>query len=101
MGKRISRLGNFVWRHKYFWTLLAFAVVMGFLDPNSLMYRHRLRAENEALRNEIAQYDRRYVQETRRLEQLRTSEDAMETVARVSLLMKTDDEDLYIIEEER
>jgi len=100
MGKHISRFSKSVWKHKYFWTLLIFGGIVGFLDPNSLVHRYRLRAENEALRTEIAQYDKRYREDSHTLQKLRTSQDAMEDVARVRLLMKTDNEDLYVIEEE-
>lgn len=100
MGRHFSRLRRAIWRHKYFWTLLIFGGIVGFLDPNSLVHRHQLRADNEALREEIAQYDKRYAEDSRALHELQSSQDAIENVARVRLFMKTDNEDLYIIEEE-
>ncbi|MBR1732567.1 MAG: septum formation initiator family protein [Alloprevotella sp.] len=100
MGKRLSWIGRSIWRHKYFWTLLAFIVIVGFVDSNSLLERYRLHSANNALRAEIAQYDAQYQADTRALEELRSSQDAMEHVARVRLYMKTDNEDLYVIEEE-
>lgn len=100
MGKRLNSIGRSLLRHKTFWTIVLFVVYAGFLDPNSLLERYRLHSENAARRAEIADLDARYARCQARLHELGTSREAMESVARVSLKMKTDDEDLYIIEEE-
>ncbi|MBR1594335.1 MAG: septum formation initiator family protein [Alloprevotella sp.] len=100
MGKRLNNLGRSFLRHKTFWTIVLFVVYAGFLDPNSLMERYRLHSENTARQAEIASLDARYARGQARLNELGTSREAIESVARVSLKMKTDNEDLYIIEEE-
>lgn len=100
MGKRINRLGRHFWRHKYIWTIVAFILIVGVVDPNSLLRRYQLRKANEALRAEIAQYDAQYERDKHALHRLRNDQEAIEHVARVRLYMKTENEDLYIIEED-
>lgn len=100
MGKHLNSIGRSLLQHKTFWTLLLFTVYVGFIDPNSLMERYRLHSENNARRAEIANLDARYARSKARFQELGNSRDAIESVARVSLKMKTDNEDLYVIEEE-
>ena len=96
--KTLSRFGAAIWRHKYFWTLVAFLVHVGFIDTNSLVQRYQLHAQNNALRSEIKSLDRDYAAAQQALNQLHSSQTAIEDVARVRLYMKTDQEDLYVIE---
>ncbi|MBO5134037.1 MAG: septum formation initiator family protein [Bacteroidaceae bacterium] len=86
------------WRHKYFWATVLFIVILGFLDPNSLLQRYRLYQQNQALREEIAFYEEKYQRDTRELQELETNPEAVEKVARVHLFMKTENEDVYILE---
>lgn len=99
MGKKLSSLGRSVWRHKYFWTILLFIVLVGFIDSNSMLQRYRLTENNAALREEIHQYEELYNADSRTFRELQVSEEAVENVARVELFMKTDNEDVYVIEE--
>lgn len=95
MGKRISSIGRYILRHKYFWTILLFILVVGFLDSNSMLHRYNLHAENEAVRDEIAKYDKEYAKTSADLEDLMSSNEAIEIVARENLMMKKADEDVY------
>lgn len=86
-------------RHKYIVALLLFGLLVGGIDENSLWRLYEMRRDNDALRREIAEYDRIYADYSRQLEELGRPE-ALERVARVELGMHTDDEDVYIIKEE-
>ena len=99
MKRFFQSIGRGLVRHKTFWTIFVFAIYAGFIDPHSLLQYYRLHSENDARRAEIASLESRYKHHELRLEELTTSQDAIENVARVTLKMKTDDEDLYIIEE--
>lgn len=93
---KLPPIGSY--NNKYVWTLLAFVIVAGFLDENSLWRLHELRSTNHDLREEIAIYEDDYASSQDELQRLGKSPDAFEEVARVRLGMKSDDEDVYIIE---
>ncbi|MBO6189687.1 MAG: septum formation initiator family protein [Alloprevotella sp.] len=101
MGKKLSKFGSYIWKHKYFWTIALFIVIVCFIDPNSLYHRYQLRERNDQLREEIAQYDEKYAQDSRTLRELQEDQEAVENVARVRLFMKTDNEDVYVIDDEK
>ena len=48
----------------------------------------------------VAQYHKEYEHDTRELRMLETSAAAVEKVARVNLLMKNENEDVYVVVEE-
>lgn len=98
MGQKIKRFGLCLIRQKYLWTILAFIAIVGFIDPNSFWQRYQLHQQNEALRAEIKSYEDSYNADTRELQELERSQEALERVARVNFHMKTADEDVYVIE---
>lgn len=98
MSNPLSRITRSLTGHKYLWTILFFAVFVGFVDPNSFWQRYKLRQRNNELREEIKRYEDSYAQSTRELESIGSSQKALERVARVNLYMKTADEDVYVIE---
>ena len=94
---KLRRINSAIWRHKYIWTIVAFVVIVGFVDANSFYRRFTLNRENRALEEEIKRYDDKYKADTRRIEQLRSDPDAIIKVARENHKMKSDDEDVYYI----
>lgn len=98
MGSRLKSVGLRLIRHKYLWTIVAFIVLVGFVDSNSLWRLYEMRRENAQLREQIKQYEQLYHDDTRELYQLQHSQQAIEGVARVKLYMKRTDEDVYVIE---
>ncbi len=98
MGKKLKDVGLTILRQKYLWTILAFVIVVGFLDPNSYWHRYQLHLQNQELRKEIAFYEEKYAADSKELEALEHSPEAVERVARVNLSMKTADEDVYEIQ---
>ncbi|MBQ2123748.1 MAG: septum formation initiator family protein [Bacteroidaceae bacterium] len=98
MKQKLRNISTQVWRFKYVWTPLLFALIIGVLDTNSLMRRYEIRAQNEALRAEIAAYEERFEADRKELRALRNDPDVVEEVARMRLFMKTPNEDVYIIE---
>ena len=73
MDKLIT-IWSFICRRKYLITVVAFAVIIGFLDENSL---------------------------TKRLNELNSNPDAIEQVAREKYLMKKPNEDIYVFEDNK
>ena len=84
--------------HKLLWLFLIYIVIVVFIDENSLLNLHRVKSHNAELQNLITEYEQSYDADAKALQQLRENPEAVEEVARVRLLMKTDNEDIYIIE---
>ena len=81
MDKLIT-IWSFICRRKYLITVVAFAVIIGFLDENSLFRRL-------AYEREISQL------------KLNSNPDAIEQVAREKYLMKKPNEDIYVFEDNK
>lgn len=99
MGKKLNGVARFFKRHRYLCVIAIFVAIVGFLDSNSFWARYHLHSENVALRREIANYEKKYERDTRELNNLKNSQEAVERVARLRLFMKTADEDVYVLED--
>ena len=82
MSKLIS-IWNFICRRKYLITIVAFAVIIGFLDENSLVRRLGYEREISQLKEEIEKYRTDYEENTKRLNEISTNPDAIEQIAAV------------------
>lgn len=98
MSKNINDIWHKFCQHKYLWTILAFVLIAGFIDENSLYHFFRLSSHNSQLREEISAYEKEYNEARSELKRLGHSPCAFEEVARVRLFMKSEDEDVYVIE---
>ena len=98
MSKLIT-FWNIIGRHKYIITLLAFGVIMVFLDENSLVQRTKHQEEIKILNAEIAKYRKQFEEDTRKLKELTNNPEALEKIAREKYLMKKPNEDIFIFEE--
>ena len=92
----IQTVWGFVRRHKYFVVIAFFAIMVGFVDENSFWDRHQRIQEINALKAEMTGYQNRFEQDTRALEELRKSPEAVVRVAREQYLMKYPKEDVYV-----
>ncbi|MDO5075380.1 MAG: septum formation initiator family protein [Bacteroidales bacterium] len=99
MSRFLSLLAH-LWQFRSLIAFLFFVVTVGFLDENSFYNYYRLWSKNKELTAEIKQYEKQYEADTRALHQMATSPEAVEKVARVNLLMKTSNEDIYVVVEE-
>jgi cell division protein FtsB len=93
-------VGVYLSKFKYVITVLFFVIVLGFVGENSFVNRYKHKQEIEALTEEIAKYQQQFDRDTERLEELSTSEEALEKIARERYFMSEDDEDVFIFEEE-
>ena len=100
MGKLIS-IWEFICRRKYLITIVAFAVIIVFLDENSLLRRLGYEREISQLKEEIEKYRADYEENTKRLNELNSNPDAIEQVAREKYLMKKPNEDIYVFEDNK
>ncbi|MCD8183173.1 MAG: septum formation initiator family protein [Bacteroides sp.] len=97
---QLTSLWAFVRRRKYLITLVLFAVLVGFLDENSIVRRLGYYREETRLREEIDKYRAEYEENTARLNELAADSGAIERIAREKYLMKKPNEDIYIFEED-
>ena len=67
---KLASLWSFVRKHKYLITLALFAVIIGFLDENSVVRRLGYAREESRLRDEIEKYRKEYEENTERLNEL-------------------------------
>ncbi len=91
---------HIVGRNKYLIAVSVFLLIFVFLDENNLIRRFQHKQEIRTLNEEIEKYRGIYVRDTERLNQLETNPEAIEKIAREKYLMKTANEDIYIIEGE-
>ena len=96
---RLKRLWDIIGYHKYIITLLAFGVIMVFLDENSLIQRAKHQEEINTLNSEIARYRKQFEEDTKKLKELTSNPEALEKIAREKYLMKKPNEDVFIFEE--
>ncbi len=80
---------------------MTFAIIIGFLDENSIMHRVAYAREISHLQEEIQKYRNEYNESTKRLNELTTNPEAIEQIAREKYLMKKPDEDIYVFEEDK
>ena len=97
MDKLIT-IWSFICRRKYLITVVAFAVIIGFLDENSLFRRLGYEREISQLKEK---YRADYEENTKRLNELNSNPDAIEQVAREKYLMKKPNEDIYVFEDNK
>ena len=96
---KLMTLWNYIRRHKYLITVVAFLVIIVFLDENSLIQRAQHRQEINDLTTEIAKYRKQYEEDTERLKELTNSPEALEKISREKYFMKKPNEDIFIFEE--
>lgn len=97
MKKVLKQIFSRLSKHNCLWLTIFFVVLIGFVDSNSVVRRIELLQTNNELRQEILKYETKYNEDTRELEKLDNSPEAVERVARMKLLMKSNDEDIYVI----
>lgn len=95
---KLLNVWDFIGKHKYLITIVAFGVIMGFLDENSVVRRMQYTQEISTLNKEIEKYRAEYEESTARLNELVTNPEAIEQIAREKYRMKKPDEDIYVFE---
>lgn len=77
-----------------------FIVAIGFIGESSIVNRISQWHEISKLESEISEYDRKFEADKQMLDALKHDHEAVKEVARSRYYMKTDNEDIFIIEEE-
>ena len=87
------------WINKYTITLLIFAIIIIFIDDNSLIDRYKAYREKQHLKKEIAEYKKQIEKDQAFLDAIKSDSDVLEKFAREEYKMKAANEDVYIIKE--
>lgn len=91
---------RWLFKLKYIIALCVFVGAIGFLGEASIVNRISQQQEISKLKGEIADYNRRFEQDKEKLDALKNDHDAVKEVARERYYMKTDNEDIFIIEDD-
>ena len=97
MGKMKDFFGR-VGRYKYVITIVAFLLIICFLDQNNLMLRWKYRQQRVSLEKEIEYYEAVRDSSLRGLQQLEKDSGNLERIAREKYGMHLPDEDIFIIQ---
>lgn len=95
---KLKKIFRVLVHHKYITTLVLFACLIGFLDPNSLYVRYQLYQEERDLQSQIDAYNDQFNRDTKLYKELLSDPDAVVRVAREKYYMKQPNEDLYIFQ---
>ncbi len=100
--KKIMDLGvvKFVW-NRYFILTLAFGIWMFFFDQNSFFVHRELDKQIKLLEVDESYYQEHLDTETEKLNQLNSNPAEIERIAREKHFLKKDDEDIFIIQQEK
>ena len=85
---------------KYVIALVVFIIAIGFVGESSIVNRLGQQREISKLKEEIDEYNRKFEQDRKTLEALKHDPEAVKEVARSRYFMKTDNEDIFIVEDE-
>ncbi|MBQ8709567.1 MAG: septum formation initiator family protein [Bacteroidaceae bacterium] len=85
---------------KYVIALVVFIIAIGFVGESSIVNRIGQQREISKLKEEIDEYNRKFEQDRKTLEALKHDPEAVKEVARSRYFMKTDNEDIFIVEDE-
>ncbi|MCA1756762.1 MAG: septum formation initiator family protein [Bacteroidales bacterium] len=100
MNDRLSRLIDRVppvLRNRYLLTTIIFIVWLLFFDNNNLVERYRDMAALKQLKRDREYFSNRIEEDTRKLNELKTSDENLEKFAREEYLMKKENEDIFIV----
>lgn len=94
----LSRIPSWL-RNKYFVAIAVFAAIMLFFDKNDIFTQMGRKKQLRELEESREYYSDQISSERKELEQLKSNPGILEKFAREKYLMKRDNEDLYLIQE--
>ncbi len=98
--KHIFRLIFRKFTNKYIFVGLLFLVWIAFFDKNSFIEKIHIRHKINTLTKEKEYYQKKIVEDKRKIQELLSNRDNLEKFAREQYLMKNSNEDIFIIVDE-
>lgn len=97
----LNHIKNFIVKFKYVITVIVFGILIGFVGEHSLVERYKQRLEMKELQSEIDKYNSKFDSDKELLMRLKNNPEAIKDVARERYFMKKENEDIFIIEDEK
>ena len=88
-------------KNKYVLTISVFAIWMLFFDQNNMVDRMKMSGEIRQLEADREYYMEQIKKDSTRLHELTTDKDNLEKYAREQFLMKKENEDVFVVIEEK
>ena len=98
--KKLKKILPYI-KNKYTLTFLAFAVWVSFFDKNDMLSQMELRKEVKKLEGEKQYFVTEISKNKSDMKELMTNPKDLEKFAREKYLMKKDDEDVFVLVEEK
>ena len=93
----VSNIVSRIWRYRIPFVIALFVLDAGIFDEHSVLNILLLTNSNNELRHDIAEFEKQYQEDSRALQLMDNSPEAVEKVARVKLFMKKANEDVYVV----
>ncbi len=88
-------------KNKYVLTISIFVIWMFFFDQNNMVDRIRMGSEIRQLEDDREYYQEQILKDSASLSELTTNKENLEKYARTQYLMKKDNEDVFVVIEEK
>ncbi len=102
--KIVKTVFNYIRRShslKYVVVVIGAIVIVGFADENSVWNHFRNKQKIHELKSDIERYTADYERDKTRLRELDRNPKAIEKIARERYFMKTDDEDIFVLSDDK
>lgn len=101
MSKIAGHIWNFISHFKYHIVVVCGVAIVGFLDEESIMKRLEYEYRIASLKEEIAKYNKRHEAASRILKDMERNPKAIGKIARERYFMKADDEDIFVLSDDK
>jgi len=87
-------------KYKYLISIVVFALLIGFVGDHCLMKRYEQKKEIADLKSQINERKNIYKKDKLELERIQNNPEAVKRVAHEKYYMKTEDEDIFVIDDD-
>lgn len=101
MTGRLNVILSLISHYKYLIVCVIGVLIVGLIDENSFLKRFQLEMQISDLKSEINKYTEQYEADSRQLNKLKRHPKAIEKIARERYFMKADDEDIYVLSDDK
>jgi len=101
MTGRLNVILSLISHYKYLIVCVIGVLIVGLIDENSFLKRFQLEMQISDLKSEINKYTEQYEADSRQLNELKRHPKAIEKIARERYFMKADDEDIYVLSDDK
>ena len=100
MANRVGSIWNILSHYKYLIVIVIGLTLVGFADENSFLKLIQYQLHVNELKAEIQKYNVQHEVDTKKLNELKHNDKAIEKIARERYFMKADNEDIYVLSDD-